>query len=253
LADVAGVCPGLGHIFSGCVKGCAMKLLSCLLFLVASTVSAAQVEKRIVGDAVDLESGEPLYSEEHLFYAGDRHDVIYRNVSSNVFAEKKLTYGSDPATPSFSMVNEWSGENISVQWAEDGLTGQYTSAVKSIQRGPDRISASSKRPLVIDAGFDAFVQQNWSKLLSGKTVDFDYVVPTRLRTAPLMMRYKGVDNEGLYQFEIKAKLKVLNLFLDPLSLRYNPQRELVEFRGQSNIADKTGRYLTVRIRYRTLE
>ena len=224
-----------------------------LVFVQLSTFSfgAGEIIERIVGEAYDLSSGDLVYTEEHRWADKSlQHEISYLDLNGEEFASKQLDYQKGPVVPSFTMKNEWSGENITVQWRGNELTGQYSSTVKSVERGPKVIKTSSSRPLVIDAGFDAFIQDNWQKLLGGEKVAFDYVLATRLRVAPLLVSYEGVDDSGLHQFEITSKMRMLNLFVDPIQLRYNDQKQLKEYRGQSNIADKDGDYMVMRIRYR---
>ncbi|MEJ2045637.1 MAG: hypothetical protein P8X74_11785 [Reinekea sp.] len=223
--------------------------LACLLSATALSVDA---KPSVIGEAYDPESGRLLYREEHRFYSATKHEVLYQTADGEVFANKQLDYSRSDMTPAFSMTNQWSGETIDIQWQNSDLTGRYVSRLKEIERGLKTIAISRSEPLVIDAGFDGFIRHNWTQLMTGQRIVFEYIIPTRLVSVPLAIQLTHQEAER-YQFTINAKSRLLNLFVQPIVLQYNSQRSLVMFNGRSNIADHSGQYLDVVIHFHTVE
>ncbi len=222
-----------------------------MLFGIAGFISAEQPEpaERVLGKAFDLETQELLYQEEHVWKNG-QHSVIYTSPQGDVFAEKRIRYDNGMASPSFVLENQWAGEVIDVQWQGDtNLTAFYSNNVKATERGPASVNLPKVQPIVIDAGFVAFVNQNWEALAAGETIKFHYLVPTILKTVALKVENVPSQRKGILRFKISSQSWIVNQVVDPIFLYYNENRDLLEFKGRGNIADPTGGYLSVHILY----
>ena len=130
-----------------------------LLFALSAPLAAADTIGQTVGSAYDLESDELLYRETHCVSEDNlAREVIYQDAEGKLIARKELDYSSGATTPSFVQQNFYSGEFIEVAFGQ----GVVSMAVVDADSGEALKSAEEKPsqdlPVVIDAGFDAFVR-----------------------------------------------------------------------------------------------
>lgn len=123
------------------------------------------------------------------------------------------------------------------------------------------------QPLIADAGFDAFIQKNWSVLLN-KAIKFEFVVPSR--SSSVVMNLDSINtskcrknviskadplhtvtlqNKKLSCFRIRAKNWLIKQFLGNIYLVYDEQKRLMMFKGLSNIRDDGNKRLYAYIMY----
>jgi len=227
--------------------------LLCVLFVLAEPISAANKIGETVGLAYDLKSDELLYSETHCVSEdGSERDVFYKDAESKLIASKRVDYSSGVTTPSFVQHNLYSSEFIEVGFEQGTVSMAIIDAdsrttLKSAQAQP-----GEKLPVVIDAGFDAFVRQNWNSLVAGNSHEFQFPLADRERLIDL--RIKPLDCSYLTQTDQCFRLDVANWFLrmlvKPIELGYDSERRrLTRFRGLSNIGDENGNGLVVDIKY----
>jgi hypothetical protein len=236
--------------FSGRTKS---HLVLCLLLVLAEPISAGSKTGETVGLAYDLKSDELLYSETHCVSEdGAEREVIYKDAESKLIASKQLDYSSGVTTPSFVQHNLYSSQFIEVAFEQGTVSMAIIDAdsretLKSAQAQP-----SQKLPVVIDAGFDVFVRQNWDSLVSGESHEFQFPLADRERLVDL--RIKPLGCSYLTQTDQCFRLDVANWFLrmlvKPIELGYDSERRrLTRFRGLSNIGDENGNGLVVDIKY----
>jgi hypothetical protein len=201
----------------------------------------------------NLKSDEPLYSETHCL-SGDAlaREVIYRNVEGQLIAHKILSYSTGPTTPSFVQHNFYSQESIEVELKLDEVTMTVKDENSS---GPARVIStrtSANLPVVIDAGFDAFVTGNWDSLVAGENKSFQFPFAAReslvkLRIKPTSCTY---DTESDQCFRLEMNNWLLRMLVAPIELGYDAKlKRLTRYRGLSNIGDGKGEGLVVDIRY----
>ena len=232
----------------------ALPLLSALLlFPLSAPLAAAENIGQTVGSAYDLENDELLYRETHCVSEDEMaREVIYQDVQGKLIARKKLDYSSGATTPSFVQQNFYSGELIEVALDQ----GVVSMAVVDAESGKALKSAEEKPnqnlPVVIDAGFDAFVRQNWDSLVTGESLTFQFPLSDRgslieLRIQPLGCSYPTKSDQC---FRLDVANWLLRMLVKPIELGYdNDQRQLTRFRGLSNIGDENGNGLVVDIKY----
>jgi len=143
-----------------------------------------------IGLARDVKTQEPLYCEYHFSVKGSTKAMVeYRDLSAALIAEKKLDYASGQLSPSVIQNDFRNGELRAV--SKQMTNGQSEQVMLDIQyRSPNsqdlkesRINVSPEqsstnssesnvegapRSLVIDAGFDYAVRNNWEALYEGK-------------------------------------------------------------------------------------
>jgi hypothetical protein len=216
----------------------------------ASRADAAAVHT--IGTAYDLRSDKPLYSEAHCV-TGDalEREVIYRDAGERLIAHKTLDYRTGQATPSYVQRNFYAGESITVALREDTLEMTVGDLAGAGETASARLDG--EKPLVIDAGFDAFVRENWDTLVAGQTLRFEFPFAAReslfaLRIGPSQCSY---DTSTDQCFRLELDNWVLRALLDPIELGYDAgHKRLARYRGLSNIGDGAGEGQVVDIRYR---
>ena len=222
-----------------------------------------------MGYAYDLDTQELLYTEHHNYLAPTIHEVQYKEVNGELFATKTIDYKHSYFAPNFSQYNLRNGEKIDIkrkQRRDDKAKIKYSIQYQENKKSAleeESINASSR--LVIDAGFDHFVTQNWETLSTGKEMTIDYLIPSLHDYYELTIKQEVCESELMdqYCFSISASSFFIGLFSDQLELTYrklsnnddhnkeNGQSDiqLIGFKGRSNISDSKGDYQDVKIVY----
>lgn len=220
-----------------------------------ATSTLAEENYVVAGSAYNIENNELLYRE--LYTAIDENQSVrvdYTKPDGNVFASKTLVYQGEPYQPSFNFEDTRDNEFVAAQF--QGARLVLTHGMNSAQN--EKVIYDNAR-MVIDAGFDAYIQLNWDKLVAGKRLKFDFAMPNRLSSLQLEVRkIKGSESpvydasfgsEWIY-FRIAPAQKFVSLFADPINLAYDPNgKYLMRFHGRSNIDDDSGGPQDVRIEY----
>jgi hypothetical protein len=215
-------------------------------------VDAAEV-LRYEGSARDADSGALLYRETHFveMVEGriDTRLVLYRCPGRDLaFARKAVRYGSVPEQPEFELTDARLGYR-------EGLQRRGNGSVETFVR-PDRDSVEQRAGLVdgsgivADAGFDEFLKRHWDALQRGEEVRLDFLVPARLGAIGFKIRKHRDDRAGDREVSvIRLSLGAWWGFIAPhIDAAYDRQtRQLLRYRGLSNLRDADGRNLNVDI------
>ncbi|TYL46707.1 hypothetical protein [Marinomonas sp. IMCC 4694] len=224
-------------------------LCSGLLLSVASV--ASEPFAKMVGSAYSIKTGSLVYRETHQPLENGFYQVEYSEPEGQVFGSKMLNFSMSAVTPNFLQVNERNGERTEVKAVQGKLEMIYQ---ENSQSSPSKKSVSLKSGMVVDAGFDAFIKQYWDALVSGKTLDVDYLVPSELTTfAFRFSRVTCLDETPLNAqcFSLSPISWVVKLAVDPLIVAYDStSKRLLRFTGRANICDAQGKYESVDIQYR---
>ena len=230
-----------------------MIMLAVPLFAMMQNGHANDIIAQTIGEAFDLKSDEPLYSETHCLSSDAlAREVIYRDVDGQLIAHKVLSYETGPTTPSFVQHNFYSQESIEVELKQDELTMTVKDANTSESGRVISTQPSPNLPVVIDAGFDAFVTTNWDSLLAGDNKSFQFPFAAReslvkLRIKPMGCTYDSATDQC---FSLEMNNWFLRMLVDPIELGYDAKlKRLTRYRGLSNIGDGKGNGLVVDIRY----
>ena len=232
-----------------------MKLMSASFFLLltalfwSSSVSALE-RLTVIGDAYTPAGDSLLYQEFHYYSAdGLDHRVVYKSPTEQKIATKTIDYRYGSTTPAFLQEDIVNRELINVAWVDNKLFMKYSiEDKKSLEK-----SLAVTRPLVIDAGFDNFIRDNWQALNNNERVDFYFPAPTRLSLVKLMVKKADCSYPTTVDtcFRINSSNWFIRLLLDSIELGYNSSdKRLSRFRGLGNLSDESGNGLRVDIRYR---
>lgn len=233
--------------------GCNVLFFALSLCVTIQQAHARDMAAQVVGDAMDLNSNEPLYREIHCLSSDAlAREVIYRDVDDQLIAHKFLNYKTGRTTPSFVQQNFYARESFAVELQQEKLALISQQVDGSLPAKRVFIRPNEELPLVIDAGFDAFVTDHWSGLVAGESNSFQFpfagretLVELRIIAAPC-----SYDTETDQCFRIELDNWLLKVLVAPIELGYDAKlKRLARFRGLSNIGDSEGEGLVVDIRY----
>lgn len=236
-------------------KNCKAGLL-CGVLLASAGVNAQDNNYVVVGSAYNLETNQLVYREAYTSVdeASKQVRVDYLSPEGDVFATKTLTYQGEPFQPQFELEDNRDEEKIGVRF--DGPRMVMFHAMRDT-RNEKTLFDNAK--VVVDAGFDAYIQLNWDQLMAGKRLRFDFAFPTRLSTVALEVRKIKTGESPVYDkeygqqwvyFRISPAKAFVSLFADPIYLAYDPNgKYLMRFHGRSNIDDQYSGPWDVRIEY----
>ena len=107
-------------------------------------------------------------------------------------------------------------------------------------------------PLVIDAGFDRYIGDNWESLIADKPRRFRFPVPTRASLVTLKIESAACSFDAKEEqcFKLEMSNWLLSMLVAPIELAYhNKQHYLSRYRGLANIENAKGEGMVVEIRY----
>lgn len=235
----------------------ALVLLGCALLGSAALPTLAETEYVIVGEAYNIENERELVYREHYTERTEQsREVHYKDPDGEQFASKSLDYSRAATQPSFLLTDERHDKQWGAEWQDDQLI-----LMKGDKGNLERESVEVENKQVVDAGFDAFIQQQWDSLTGGETVTFHFALPNRLSNARLQVKEVAAEEspiskseENWRYFHIRVANSFLSLFAQDLHLAYADQeRQLMAFRGRSNILDEAGESQDVEILYDYVE
>jgi hypothetical protein len=215
---------------------------------------ADQSFDHVVGDAFGLKSTDFLYRETHCGIQNKlASEVIYQHSDGSLIAHKVLDYNSGHTTPSFVQHNIRAKEKIRVTFDQEELSMFLTGSSDSSQESKHLVTDHISKPIVIDAGFDGFIRDNWDKLVSGEMQEFQFPLASRsslvsLRIRPSICSYRTESDQC---FTVEPSNWFFRLLAKPIELGYDSSLvRLTRYRGLSNIDDESGKSQVVDIKYR---
>lgn len=214
---------------------------------------ALMAQPAIIGTALVLPKLTPVY-EEHYSppNAHKQVQVTYSTPSGQAFAHKTLTYTGRAFQPLVQFTDTRFNEVLSVQPHPQGW--QLLRQQQGLQ---EQVQLADSAQLVIDAGFNDYIQQHWDSLLQGQIIRFYFALPARLTQFKLSAQKIPAEASPLPQhpqweyFTLKPSQALLSWVVPPLHLAYQRDtRRLMYFQGRSNISSPEGNNWEVRIQYR---
>lgn len=183
----------------------------------------------IIGEAVDMDSGELLYRELHYcIEPSGACSVYYEDTQGALIALKQLDYSANPQAPDLKLID---------------FNAQRTVAKTSQDYGEN---------YVVDAGFDNFVRLQWDRFSDGQAVEFPLLVANR--DSALNMRAKTPSNTDCADTELCLRVELdswlLSKIVPAIQLTYAADSQrLLRYRGISNLKVGDGGNPVVDIRY----
>lgn len=234
-----------------------------LMVLLPTGLHAA--EFRFTGTA-SAKDGRVLYTETHQVTGRCEGGVFrpsedvarYRQHSSDgsgdkgnsgeEIASKTADYNGSPLRPAVHFQQPGFDESIRIDYPE---AGQVRIRWTRPNGDTKRWQIDQPKRLVVDAGFDNLVRQNWDTLKAGKTVSFRFLAPTRGDYYGFDLVPENVEGiNAALEVAIKPTSTVLSFLVDPIHLGYNDRGALTDYRGLTNIRKNADGNYDAHIRYR---
>lgn len=224
------------------------------LFALTGMSAFADENYAVTGAAYNQGDGELIYRE---FYtavnSNNEVTVNYAKPDGDIFATKTLTYKGDPIQPEFEFHDQRDDEKTSAQFKAGRLVLSH-----SLNFATNEKTIMNNAGLVIDAGYDAFIQKNWDQLTSGKKMTYEYALPTIPDTTKLQVREIAAKDTPLASrqlpadwryFLIRPASKFSAIFASPVCVAYSPEKYLMRYYGKAPIDSDKGKEFNVRIEY----
>lgn len=209
----------------------------------------------VSGAAYSLKTGKLVYRE--LFSKIDEQNqvhVTYAKADGVTFARKTLNYTTEVFQPGMEFTDDRDDETVMAAFDAGRLLLTHKKKGDSQTK---TLYETSK--LVIDAGVDAFIQQQWARITAGKKLEFDVADARHMGVEKFVIKeidasasplaYKGASETWKY-FRVDTANKLSSVFAEPMYYAYEPNgMYLMRYQGRSNIDDDAGENWDVRIEY----
>lgn len=221
--------------------------LALALFACAGSANAAVTSE---GTAYRLDDGKAVYRETHMLQQGGGDPtrlVLYRCMDGTAFARKTLVEREGPMAPDFDFIDGRTGYREGARTTDKGREVYWQKATGDAEQ---RKIVDIPAHAVIDAGFDAMVRGQWSRLDSKKGVEASFLLPSALRFIKVdIQRISAAPAAGITR--LRMTLATWYGFAAPATdLDYqSSSRRLLRFKGIGTIRDAGGRHQAVRIEF----
>ncbi len=206
------------------------------------------------GTAFDQKSGQKVYTDNHqenlegLTHTSSK--IEYKDPSGKVIARKTILFSKNSSLPDFKL------EDLRDGYIEGGeiLNGKYKLIYRKNKNEPlqEKILDLSTKS-VADGGFDHFIKENWTELLNGKKIKFQFYAPSQLDSFQFYVKkVKQSEYEGRDSLYVKMEMDnlLLNIFIPPIFITYDIEtKRIVYYEGISNINNSVGKSYFVRLAY----
>ncbi|GGY75456.1 hypothetical protein GCM10011613_21210 [Cellvibrio zantedeschiae] len=228
-------------------------ILAATLWPASVTQQCKPSESSIVVGIATSQSGQFLYCEQ-MERLSEHQLLVNYSYNFKIFAEKKIDYGENPATPAVEQRDFRSGELRKANINQQILNLQYQA---NTHKKIERADIPLEQVDVIDAGFDYFIRQHWDELQAGKVLSVNFasmphlkVLPLRIRKqAPAKCAEKAAPASESNCYWVEVDNAVLRLVLGNIKLTYDQQRRLTTFKGVVNLEDNNESTQTANISY----
>jgi hypothetical protein len=224
------------------------------LSLLSSVVMAAD-GYAVSGAAYNLKTGKLVYRE--LIGKLDDNNEVHVNYAKPdgvIFARKTLNYSTEVFQPGVEFNDERDDEKVVASFDAGRLL--LTHKLKGDSQTKTLYETAK---LIIDAGVDAFIQQQWARITAGKKVEFDVADARHLGVEKFVIKeidssasplaYKGAAETWKY-FRVDTANKLSSIFVEPIYYAYEPDgKYLMRYQGRANIDNDSGEAWDVRIEY----
>ncbi|MCB1314835.1 MAG: hypothetical protein KDK27_02720 [Leptospiraceae bacterium] len=204
-------------------------------------------------NAFDLQSGAFLYSENHTeIWREGRHIasyVEYRDAAGAIMAVKEVNYRVSQQAPEYRLEDRRNGY---LEGATQIAPGQYRFFRRDVADAEIRSEqVRLPAPMVVDAGFDYFVRNNFDALLAGRALVANFAVAPRLDYYSFSLQPLGTQTyrgRSVLKLQLGIHNAILRQFLDPVVLYYDiRERRLLEYVGLTNLNRPDGENYEARI------
>jgi hypothetical protein len=174
--------------------------------------------------------------------------VLYRCPDGSPFARKHLRSVNGAQAPDFELLDARNGYEEGVR--SDGAE-RLVFVRADARAGRRSAPLDGGSDLVVDAGFDAFVHDQWGAL-KGAAASVEFVVPSRLEALRFQVRRVGEERIG-GRLTQRFRLSLASWYgglLPHIDVVYDDAtHRLLRYEGISNVRDAKARNVSVRIEF----
>ena len=204
------------------------------------------------GTAIDPSSHRVLYSETHIVQRDNGRQslrvVLYQCGDGTTFARKRVDYAASAIAPDFELIDARDGYREGVRRMHERIDAFAGAGSQSVRNTALTPSAT----LVADAGFDAFVDNNWNALIAGRTLALQFTVPAKGKAYDFKLGKQAttvIDGVPAVVFRLQMG-GLLSLFAPHIDVAYSiATHQLLRFTGITNIRHADGRQIVAQINF----
>jgi hypothetical protein len=222
----------------------------------------AQNNKDVIsytGQAFTIKSGAFFYQETHSEVIIDakhcKTEVIYANEKGTKIGYKTLDYAKSTISPQYVLEDNRAKYREGAQITPTGAVSvyfQYTDKEKT----PNTKTFSVPLPIVIDGGFNYFVKENWNAIISGCTLTFNFVSPSKMDYFTFRISKKAdilFNKKAASLLYLELDNMILRWLISPIKITYdNKTKRILKYEGIANLSDENGKNESVTMEFPTL-
>lgn len=234
------------------LKAARVSLVPLLCSLAGPAAGTEQYLLRYVGYAYDARSGAPLYSEIHRLVVEEGEAVVsrveYRDDVDRVVGDKDIDFRLDLFAPDVRLRDLRHGQ-------EEGSRHRAGLIEVYHKPGPERPEKSRRLPVeglvVVDAGLDRLIVENWDALQAGQPLRIRLLAPSRLDFVDysvFKLREGDLDGVPTITFTAEPTNILLRALTTPIRITYSTvSRQMLVYEGSGSVRDAGGLRRAVRI------
>lgn len=227
------------------------------LLLATASLPALSAEFRFTGTA-RTDNGTVLYDERHRVegrceggqFRPEVHAVAYhRPDQAEPFATKDLDYSRSVIRPRVDFAQPDFNERMEISYPKP-QTLVINWDTPGANTGTETFEVPFTDQTVVDAGFANFIRENWDSVVSGQSVEFRFLGPTRGEHYGFVL--EPVSNDRIdadYVVQIRPTGMVLRFLVDPIVLGYSESGALSDYLGLTNIRRNQDENYNAHIKY----
>lgn len=211
--------------------------------------------KTYTSEARNLENNKAIYTEFHKeeYSEGKIETSItkYNDLNNNLISERIMEFGEDLIKPDFILKDYKSGYIEGAEVVGSNLIRVFTRTDSSSEMEEKFLTV--EEPYVIDGGLTYFFIKHWDSLIKGETVEFNFITPSKLDYFSFRVYKDSLttvgEREGM-QLKLEPSSFIIRAFVDSIIIVYAlDNKEILYYKGISNINDENGKSYSVIIDY----
>lgn len=180
----------------------------------------------------------------------------YHSKDGTIIASKSLTFSNGEDTPLFEMLDYRRSIGYRVVPGQNQVHVYTLQLHKNKQQTVSQVNTvvTSKKPVVVDAGFHRFLLKHWDQLEQDKHIQFDFLQVDRARLIPMVvMKYRCAD-EGRFCVRITLDKFLIKHLVPSLYLSYSREtKNLRSYSGPGPLQTARGNSMMVDLEYQYLD
>lgn len=228
------------------------------VFAMTGAIAASSEDVTYVkytGTATAARTDQFLYQENHVLEYRDGNMagrvVLYTCRDGSAFARKTTSY-ANPLSPDFLLEDASNGMREGIR-TEGNMREVFFRGDRSTKEKVSNVPQVDG--LVADSGFDEFVRTHWQALLAGRSLQMNFLVPSRLQDMSFKvqrLRSETLDGRPVEVFRLNLS-GVLGWIAPSIDVYYGSNRNLIRYVGLSDLRNATHDNFNARIEFRPEE